>query len=144
MEEPGIAAAVAALRASTPGSMTTAAGAQVMSEQLQAGFAPSPGGRITFVTRRAAAPSSLDFGEVLEQLFGGQLTPREIAICGLVLRGFPSASVAERLEIAVGTVKNHRKSIYRKLDITTERELFLMLFDYLNGQAAQNPSAPGR
>jgi DNA-binding CsgD family transcriptional regulator len=30
------------------------------------------------------------------------------------------------LGLAVGTVKNHRTRIFRKLDITTERELFLI------------------
>ncbi|TGQ88614.1 response regulator transcription factor, partial [Mesorhizobium sp. M1C.F.Ca.ET.204.01.1.1] len=30
----------------------------------------------------------------------------------------------------VGTVKNHRRRIYEKLDITTERELFLQFFQH--------------
>ena len=38
--------------------------------------------------------------------------------------------IAERLGITVGTVKNHRRRIYEKLDITTERELFLQFFQH--------------
>ena len=37
-------------------------------------------------------------------------------------------ALAARLGIASGTVKNHRARIYEKLDITTERELFLHFF----------------
>jgi hypothetical protein len=48
----------------------------------------------------------------------------------LILAGHPTASIAARLCIAVGTVKNHRRRIYEKLDITTERELFLQLFQH--------------
>ncbi len=46
----------------------------------------------------------------------------------LVLAGHPTAAIAERLGITVGTAKNHRRRIYEKLDITTERELFLQFF----------------
>ena len=35
------------------------------------------------------------------------------------------------MNITVGTVKNHRRRIYEKLDITTERELFLQYFEHL-------------
>ena len=33
--------------------------------------------------------------------------------------------IARRMGLSRGTVKNYRLAIYRKLDITTERELFL-------------------
>jgi len=48
----------------------------------------------------------------------------------LILAGHPTANIAERLGITVGTVKNHRRRIYEKLDITTERELFLQFFQH--------------
>lgn len=108
--------------------------AHVVTEALDADFAPAPGGRITLVVQRPRAAPSLQFSEVLDQLFADRLTGREISICSLALRGFPTALIAERLGIAVGTVKNHRKSIYRKLDITTERELFLLLLSRIGPQ----------
>jgi DNA-binding NarL/FixJ family response regulator len=43
----------------------------------------------------------------------------------LVLEGHPATVIAKKLGTAYGTIKNHRLSVYRKLDITTERELFL-------------------
>jgi DNA-binding CsgD family transcriptional regulator len=54
-----------------------------------------------------------------------ELTPRERQLVGMVLTGHPPAAIAARLAISAGTVKNHRRNIYQKLDITTERELFL-------------------
>ena len=55
---------------------------------------------------------------------------RERELVQLILAGHPTATIAERLGIAVGTVKNHRRRIYEKLDITTERELFLQFFEF--------------
>lgn len=57
-----------------------------------------------------------------------ELSIRERELVELILKGHPNATIATRLGIAGGTVKNHRARIYDKLDITTERELFLQLF----------------
>lgn len=59
-----------------------------------------------------------------------ELSTREAELVQLVLAGHPTATIATRLGITVGTVKNHRRRIYEKLDITTERELFLQFFQY--------------
>ena len=42
----------------------------------------------------------------------------------LTLQGHPVIEIARRMGLSRGTVKNYRVAIYRKLDITTERELF--------------------
>lgn len=52
------------------------------------------------------------------------LTPREHHITMLMLHGHTSIAIGERLGITTGTVKNHRKAIYRKLDIVNFAELF--------------------
>jgi DNA-binding CsgD family transcriptional regulator len=57
---------------------------------------------------------------------------RERELVDLILAGHPSATIADRLRITLGTVKNHRRRIYDKLDITTERELFLQYFEHLS------------
>jgi DNA-binding CsgD family transcriptional regulator len=67
--------------------------------------------------------------------FGAVLTPRERDIVGLILEGFPTATIARRLKVAPGTVKNHRLRIYDKLDITSERELFLAYLQKLRASA---------
>lgn len=58
------------------------------------------------------------------------LSPREREIVELILAGHPTRAIAERLAIAHGTAKNHRRRIYAKLDITSERELFLQFLEY--------------
>lgn len=52
------------------------------------------------------------------------LTPREMEVVGLVLQGHSSDSIANILKIATGTVRIHRKNIYSKMRISSQRELF--------------------
>ena len=58
-----------------------------------------------------------------------ELSARERELVKLILAGHPTASIAQKLGIAAGTAKNHRLQIYKKLDITTERELFLQYIE---------------
>ncbi len=51
------------------------------------------------------------------------LTSREAAVVDLVLQGHSSESIAARLGISPGTVKVHRRNIYRKLEISSQTEL---------------------
>lgn len=52
------------------------------------------------------------------------LTPRELQIVGLVLEGHSSESIANLLDISAGTVRIHRKNVYAKMRISSQRELF--------------------
>lgn len=52
------------------------------------------------------------------------LTPRETEVVGLVLQGHSSESIANILGISAGTVRIHRKNIYAKMRISSQRELF--------------------
>jgi DNA-binding CsgD family transcriptional regulator len=63
-----------------------------------------------------------------------ELSNREKQLVELILAGYPTAVISKRLGITVGTVKNHRRRIYEKLDITTERELFLQYFEHVGSQ----------
>ncbi|SOE17134.1 LuxR family transcriptional regulator [Hoeflea halophila] len=51
------------------------------------------------------------------------LTAREREVATLILKGHSSASISTVAGIAVGTVKIHRKNIYRKLSISSQSEL---------------------
>lgn len=51
------------------------------------------------------------------------LTEREATIVELVLQGHSSESVALRLGITTGTVKVHRRNVYRKLGISSQTQL---------------------
>ena len=52
-----------------------------------------------------------------------RLTARESAIIELVLQGHSSESIGLRLGVATGTVKVHRRNIYRKLGISSQAQL---------------------
>jgi DNA-binding CsgD family transcriptional regulator len=70
--------------------------------------------------------------ELAFEHFGqGVLSPREQMVVQLVLRGHSAASIARNLDIAEGTVKNHRKSVYAKLGISSQRELFSRFIQYM-------------
>lgn len=62
-----------------------------------------------------------------------ELTARERELVELILAGHPTKTIAATLGITVGTVKNHRRRIYTKLDITAERELFLEFLQQASG-----------
>jgi len=59
-----------------------------------------------------------------KELPGRELTRRERQIAGEILRGCTTTAIAMRLGISVGTVKVHRKHLYRKLRISSQAELF--------------------
>jgi DNA-binding CsgD family transcriptional regulator len=65
------------------------------------------------------------------------LSPREKGVLELMLRGYGTATSAQRLGIALETVRRHRKSIYRKLDVTSQTDLFSLFINALSclGQA---------
>lgn len=52
------------------------------------------------------------------------LTKREKEIVHYILKGYPSSSIAQMCFVSEGTIKNHRKNIYRKLSIHSQGELF--------------------
>ena len=64
------------------------------------------------------------------ETFGSSLlTAREREVLFHMLRGFSSAMTAERLATTEGTIKIHRKNIHRKLDISSQAELFSLFID---------------
>jgi DNA-binding CsgD family transcriptional regulator len=66
------------------------------------------------------------------QQFGGKLlSEREREIVALVLQGHSTESIAGRLDISPGTVKIHRRNIYRKLGIGTQAELFASFLRFI-------------
>jgi DNA-binding CsgD family transcriptional regulator len=71
--------------------------------------------------------------------FGASLlSPREKDVLELMLRGYGTDVSAERLTIAIETVRRHRKSIYRKLDVSSQTDLFSLFLNAMScmGQAA--------
>lgn len=59
------------------------------------------------------------------------LTPAQYLVTKLILRGHSNVSIAENLGITEGTVKMHRYNIYKRLNISSQAELFQRFIDQL-------------
>lgn len=70
-----------------------------------------------FSTRAARKPALT--GQGLDRL-----TPREREIVGYILKGHSAEATGQALGVASGTVRIHRRNIYAKLGISSQRELF--------------------
>jgi DNA-binding CsgD family transcriptional regulator len=47
----------------------------------------------------------------------------------MMLRGYNTDTTAERLKISVETVRRHRKSTYKKLDVRSQADLFSLFIN---------------
>lgn len=76
------------------------------------------GDRIAVVLERAD-------GHAIAQLMlaAHGLTPREVDVARLVLRGTPTATIADTLHISRHTVQDHLKAIFDKVGVHSRREL---------------------
>lgn len=52
-----------------------------------------------------------------------KLTKREIECAACVAYGLSNADIADEMYISISTVKNHLRSIYKKLDIENRTQL---------------------
>ncbi len=52
-----------------------------------------------------------------ESIYGNTLTPREEEVLRCVVEGLCNKEVAKQLDLTVGTVKSHLRSVYAKLDV---------------------------
>ena len=79
----------------------------------------------TAVILEPAKPA--DLSPLILDLHG--LTSRERQITQLVLRGLPTADIAQRLFISRYTLSDHMKAIFAKLGVTSRPELTALLLD---------------
>lgn len=91
----------------------------------------------TVAARFGAEPRAVPLVQSWKPL---NLTDREAAIVELVLQGHSSESIALRLGIATGTVKVHRRNVYRKLGISSQTQL-LSLYLAERAPGGQTPAA---
>ena len=68
------------------------------------------------------------YGDSLVKLWE-TLTPAERQVAGMVAKGLGNAVVAEALSVAERTVRSHKESIYRKLEVENAVELSDFLRD---------------
>ena len=100
--------------------------------QLPPDFGPAPNGYCDEVTVDKG-PATGGHGLEVPANMAAHLTEREQQVALKMLQGYPVIEIAKKLGLSRGTVKNYRLSIYRKLDITTERELFGQFIAALTG-----------
>lgn len=79
--------------------------------------APTADGTTIWVKKNKIAQGLSGFGRDL-------LTAREKVVVELLLAGASTVDAADRLGIADGTVKNHKKNIYNKLGVRSRSQLF--------------------
>ncbi|MGD2008229.1 MAG: LuxR C-terminal-related transcriptional regulator [Cellvibrionales bacterium] len=77
------------------------------------------------------------------QTFGSDyVSQREREVLELMLRGYGADTSAERLDISLETVRRHRKTIYKKLDVSCQAELFSLFINsmpYLGRAQGKDP-----
>jgi DNA-binding CsgD family transcriptional regulator len=59
------------------------------------------------------------------------LTAREMDVMQLTMRGYSDKLLARELGITPGTVRNHKKSIFSKLQVSSQGQVFGLLLDAL-------------
>jgi len=69
----------------------------------------------------AVAPDSTTKDRAAQPLIE-PLSEREIEILGFIAAGLSNQAIAEKLVVAIGTVKAHTASIYRKLDVASRTQ----------------------
>jgi DNA-binding CsgD family transcriptional regulator len=65
----------------------------------------------------------------IENFASSLLTQRERQVLFFMISGYSSTLTAQRLNTTEGTIKIHRKNIYRKLDIGSQAELFSLFIN---------------
>lgn len=59
------------------------------------------------------------------------VSEREQEVLELLLRGYGADTSAEKLDISLETVRRHRKSIYKKLDVNSQADLFALFINVI-------------
>jgi DNA-binding CsgD family transcriptional regulator len=133
--DPGIAKAIGQLSTGEEARLFLADGRVLHAEALSTDFPLAPAGRMFALETQGLSPQPVPKATDPASMLGADLTRRERDIVALILQGYPSSEIARKLKIGRGTVKNHRRRLYYKLDITSEREVFLLFMRALMPEA---------
>jgi DNA-binding CsgD family transcriptional regulator len=78
----------------------------------------------------------------IENFASSLLTQRERQVLFYLISGYSSALTAQRLATTEGTIKIHRRNIYRKLDIGSQAELFSLFINCIPFALPDAPKDP--
>lgn len=84
---------------------------------------PGGDGEVAIVIEPAKAS---DIAPIIVEAYG--LTPREVDVTRLVARGLKTAQIAEQLHLSAHTVRDHLKSVFEKVGVSSRGELVSKLF----------------
>lgn len=85
----------------------------------------APGGRLIYLAPGPSAQVACEKQKAVSLI--EKLTPRERDILQLTLEGHCTGVIAQRLQLAKGYIKNCRLRMYKKFDVTSERQLMTLL-----------------
>ncbi|WP_454806961.1 helix-turn-helix transcriptional regulator [Paraburkholderia fungorum] len=71
----------------------------------------------------------LHFEQALHKRSNASLTQREIEVALMILAGHSTKNMAKLLGVSPATAKVHRRNLYRKLNISSQSTLFLLIMD---------------
>lgn len=81
-----------------------------------------------------------EFFDDFESFGAPQLSLREHQIVSVILQGHSTESIARQLDLSPGTVKVHRRNVYRKLGISSQAELFAAFLESIRGREIKRTS----
>lgn len=79
-----------------------------------------------------AAKPPVSLAQMSQEFLADELTAREREIVTMIIEGASSQDIADALGVSEGTIKNHRKRLYKKLAINSERELLARFIRYFS------------
>lgn len=127
--EPAIMEAVAELFPETSPQTRLAGNFVVRSETFDKDFSLAPRGRMFVLEPRPLiGEGGAERRKDVLQLF----TPREGEVLLMIMQGWSTGQIAQRLEMSKGTIRNLRLRIHRKAEVASERELikkFMPIFE---------------
>ena len=144
--EPGFKAALNQLSKSPDATFIRLAHGVLYAAKLDESYSLLAGGRIFLFEHGYSTTARVNIEEEIGNFLGPYLSPREKDVVRLILLGFPTATIGTILNIGPGTIRNHRKRIFLKLDITTEREIFIRFINHIfeNHRAPQDQTSQRR
>ncbi|MFM0500935.1 helix-turn-helix transcriptional regulator [Paraburkholderia caffeinilytica] len=81
------------------------------------------------VSSPAGGDRRLQFEQALRKRSNAPLTNREIEVALMILAGHSTKNMARLLGVSPATAKVHRRNLYKKLDISSQSTLFLLIMD---------------
>lgn len=81
------------------------------------------------VSSSAQSDRRLHFEQALHKRSNASLTQREIEVALMIPAGHSTKNMAKLLGVSPATAKVHRRNLYRKLNISSQSTLFLLIMD---------------